>query len=124
MEGKSSFDRYRMPDAMWAIIAVLLPKYPKHPSGGRPRANLRRVADAIFYKFRTGCPWKAIPRELAPGSTAHQYFQEWVAKGIFAKLWEVALQFFDDLVGLDWRWQSVDGAVTKAPLGAKKPETG
>jgi hypothetical protein len=34
------------------------------------------VADAIFYRLRTGCQWKAIPKSLAPGSTAHAYFQE------------------------------------------------
>ena len=27
---------------------------------------------------------------------------------------------YDDLVGLDWEWQSVDGAMTKAPLGGEK----
>ena len=39
--------------------------------------------------------------------------------GIFARLWQIALELYDDLVGLDWRWQSVDGAMTKAPLGGE-----
>ena len=39
---------------------------------------VRSVTDAIFYQLRTGCQWKAIPKCLAPGSTAHAYFQEWV----------------------------------------------
>jgi len=120
MEGKSSLDQYRMPDAMWEQMKELLPEYPVHERGGRPRADLRRVADAIFYRFRTGCQWKAIPRELAAGSTAHQYFQEWARCGVFERMWEVALQYFHELRGLDWRWQSVDGAVTKAPLGGEK----
>jgi putative transposase len=34
-------------------------------------------------------------------------------------LWEIALELYDALVGLDWRWQSVDGAMTKAPLGGE-----
>jgi putative transposase len=38
---------------------------------------------------------------------------------VFADLWEIALELYDDLVGLDWRWQSVDGAMTKAPLGGE-----
>jgi putative transposase len=108
-----------MPDAMWEKIRLLLPDYETCLLGGRPRRDLRSVADAIFYRLRTGCQWKAIPKSLAPGSTAHAYFQEWVQLGIFARLWQIALELYDDLVGLDWRWQSVDGAMTKAPLGGE-----
>jgi hypothetical protein len=27
---------------------------------------------------------------------------------------------YDDLKGIDWKWQTVDGAMTKAPLGGEK----
>ena len=37
--------------------------------------------------------------------------------GLFARLWVEALAIYDDLKGLEWTWQSVDGAMTKAPLG-------
>ena len=70
MESQSSFDAYRMPDAMWEKIRLLLPDYETCLLGGRPRRDLRSVADAIFYRLRTGCQWKAIPKSLAPGSTA------------------------------------------------------
>jgi putative transposase len=56
---------------------------------------------------------KAIPVCLASGSTAHAYFQEWVKHAVFADLWGIALELDDDLVGLDWRLQSVDGAITE-----------
>lgn len=117
MDGNQSFDEYRMPDAMWERIKPLLPHYKVGKAGGRPRKDLRRVADAIFYRMRTGCQWKAIPPSLAAGSTAHQYFQQWVDDGVFDDLWQLALNEYDDLVGLDWTWQSVDGAMTKSPLG-------
>jgi putative transposase len=74
MELQSSFDAYRMPDTMWEKIRPLLPDYETCLLGGRPRRDLRSVADAIFYRLRTGCQWKAIPKNLAPGSTAHAYF--------------------------------------------------
>lgn len=117
MDGVSSFDQYRLHDSIWERMQKLLPKYKSSHRGGRPRVDLRGIADAIFYRLRTGCQWKAIPPSLAAGSTAHQYFQEWVANGVFEKLWRLALDDYDDAVGLDWRWQSVDGAMTKAPLG-------
>lgn len=109
-----------MSDEMWMRMLKLLPEYPTSPDGGRPRADLRAVADAIFYRMRTGCQWQAIPPELAPGSTAHQYYQEWTERGIFEGLWQAALKEYDESVGLDWEWQSVDGAMTKAPLGGDK----
>jgi hypothetical protein len=71
MESQDSFDVYRMPDAMWEKIRLLLPDHETYLLGGRPWRDLRSVADAIFYRLRTGCQWKAIPKSLAPGSTAH-----------------------------------------------------
>jgi putative transposase len=115
----TSFDQFRLPDMIWERMQNILPKYRKSRKGGRPRKDLRRVADAIFYRMRTGCQWKAIPPSLCPGSTAFSYFKQWVDKGVFAKLWKLALEEYDELVGLDWRWQSVDGAMTKAPLGGE-----
>ncbi len=119
MDGQRSFDDYRMPDELWEQMEELLPDYSPNPKGGRPRADLRGVADAIFYRLRTGCQWNAIPPELAPGSTAHDYFQQWAELGIFEQLWSLAVEIYDDLIGIDREWQSVDGAMTKAPLGGE-----
>lgn len=119
MDTKRSFDEFLMPDEMLDRFVSLLPEYETSSLGGRPRAELRAVANAIFYRIRTGCQWKAIPPELAPGSTAHQYFQEWTQLGIFEQFWQLALEEYDIEVGLDWEWQSLDGAMTKAPLGGE-----
>lgn len=117
MAGRQSFDDFRMPAEMWELLEPLLPDYPVSPEGGRPRANLRDVLDGIFYSLRTGCQWKAIPPEICPGSTCHDYFQEWVEANIFGELWEIVLEEYDELIGLDLQWQSIDGAMNKAPLG-------
>ena len=34
-----------------------------------------------------------------------------------SRLWQVGLQEYDELEGIQWEWQAVDGAMTKAPLG-------
>lgn len=122
MTEKRSFDAYRVSDEFWERIQAVLPKYPTSPKGGRPRKDLRRIVDGLFYCLRTGCQWKAIPPELCPGSTAHDYFQDWVGRGVFEELWALALEEYDELKGLEWEWQSADGAMTKAPLGG--PKTG
>ena len=90
-----------------------------HPlGGGRPRVPDRTCANGIFYVLRTGCQWKALDATgICSGSTAHLRFQEWVAAGVFLELWRVGLERYDELKGLDWSWLSMDGALTKSPLG-------
>ncbi len=111
---------WRVPDELWKRVEPLLPKYRRSKRGGRPRADPRRVLDGILYILRTGCQWKAAPREFGSASTLHQYFQEWTQKGVFFRLWKEALREYDALQGIDWGWQSLDGAMTKAPLGGEK----
>jgi putative transposase len=112
---------YRVSDALWAVLAAVVPEHknPHRFGGGRPRVADRQCADAIFYVLRTGCQWGALDAtDLCPHSTAHDRFQAWVAAGVFRKLWQVGVEQFDELKGLDWSWLSMDGAMTKAPLGA------
>jgi transposase len=81
---------------------------------------MRNVADGIFYVLCTGAQWKAMPSEFGSGSAIHAYFQEWVQRGVFFQLWKLALEEYDALKGIDWQWQSLDGSMTKAPLGGEK----
>ena len=39
---------------------------------------------------------------------------------MFARLWNEALQDYEDLIGLDFDWMALDGSLYKAPLGGKK----
>jgi transposase len=70
-------DRFRMPDAMWERIEVLLPKRRRRKVGGRPPLPWRLVIDGIFYVLRTGCQWKAAPRAFGSGSSLHRTFSCW-----------------------------------------------
>lgn len=116
---------FRISDELWAVLQPLLPVYVNSHrfGGGRPRVPDRRCADAIFYVLRTGGQWQALDEtELCPHSTAHDRYQEWVEAEVFLKLWQAGVEQFDELKGLDWGWLSMDGAMTKAPLGGA--ETG
>ena len=116
-------NQYRVSDELWAKIQPLLPKRVNTHrfGGGRPRADDRKCMDAIFFVLRTGCQWNALNATgICPSSTAHDRFQEWQEAGVFLKFWEAGLQEYDELKGLDWSWQSMDGSMTKAPLGGGK----
>ena len=112
--------RWRAPDELWERVEPLLPKYRSSKQGGRPRVDRRRVFDGILYVLRTGCQWNAAPSEFGSASTLHRYFQDWTRSGVFFRLWKEALREYDALEGIDWGWQSLDGAMTKAPLGGEK----
>ena len=91
---------------------------------GRPRMDDRKAMTAIFYIVRTGCQWKALPqRSLGASSTVHDRFQQWRQDGVFRRMWIDGLKIYDKKVGINWKWQSMDGAITKAPLGGKKYRT-
>ena len=76
----------------------------------------RQVFSAIVYVLRTGCQWKALPREFGSASAVHAYFQRWQRMGFFLRLWQAGLAEYDEMEGIGWKWQSIDGAMGKAPL--------
>ena len=114
---------FRVSEELWAVLEPVLPVHRNTHrfGGGKLRTPDRQCADAIFYVLRTGCQWGALDvTELCPHSTAHDRFQEWVAAGGFRKLWKAGVEQFEGLKGLDWHWLSMDGVMSKAPLGGGK----
>ena len=114
---------YQIPDELWNRIKALLPAPRKKKKMGRPRMDDLKAMNAIFYVLRTGIQWKALPRSLGAPSTVHDRFQEWAKAGVFQRLWREGLIEYDVKKGIDWEWQSMDCAITKAPLGGKKHRT-
>jgi putative transposase len=118
---------WELSDSFWERIKALLPEEKsryrgrgkgRRHIGGRPAAERRRVVAGILYVLRTGCQWNAAPREVyGSGKTLHRYFQRWAQGGLFERMWKAGLEEYDELVGLRLKWQAVDGAITKAPLG-------
>lgn len=116
---------WRIPDEMWERTEPLLPARKPHPLGcHNPRVSDRAAMDAIFFRLRTGCQWNALNATgICSSSSAHRRFQEWSEAGVFLKLWRLGLAEYDTLKGIDWEGLSMDGAMTKAPLGGGKGGT-
>lgn len=112
-------DSFSLPDELWIRIKPLLPDRRISPGGGRPAMDQRTAFTALFYILRTGCQWKALPRSLGASSTVYGHFRRWVDAGVFAALWQQGLCEYDRTKGIGWKWQSVDGCMTKAPLGGE-----
>ena len=115
-------DGWRIPDEIWAKMAPLLPPRPEHPLGcHNPRVEDRAAMNAILFTLRTGCQWNALDATgICTCSSAYRRFREWAKAGMFLEFWRQGLLTYDQWKGIDWRWQSMDGAMTKAPLGGEK----
>ncbi len=116
-------DGFRMSDVLWQQIEPLLPAPKPHPLGcHRPRVPNRAAMDAILLVLRTGMQWNALDDTgVCTCSSAYRRFREWVDAGVFATFWRLGLLEYDELKGIDWSWLALDGTMTKAPLGGKKP---
>ena len=64
-------------DDEWRLVEPFIPpaRHGRVLHGGRKRhVDVREVLNSIFYVLATGCQWSALPKDLAPKSTAHDYF--------------------------------------------------
>lgn len=115
-------DDWRVPDGLWNQMEPLLPPPKPHPNGGHnPRVPNRDAMDAILFVLRTGCQWNALDATgICSCSSAYRRFREWVDAGVFQEFWVQGLLSYDGLKGLNWSWLSMDGAMSKAPLGGEK----
>ncbi len=109
---------WEVSNELWEGVQPLILPTPSHAKGGRPRMGDRQAFEAIIYVLRTGLQWNALPREVEAGSTVHDCFQAWERAGVFQALWQAGLQNYDELIGLQWEWQAVDGAMRHPPLSA------
>jgi transposase len=108
-----------LPDALWAIIEPLLPKYTPSPKGGRPRLDDRKALTGILFVLKTGLPWEDLPSELNCGSgmSCWRRLAEWQADGTWQKIHAVLLERLANAGKLDWSKCVIDSSSVRAVLG-------
>src|SRR5580658_9073325 len=83
-------DRLRYPSDLtneeWALVEPLIP--PGKRGGGKRTVVMREVMNGIMYILSTGCQWRAIPKDLPPRSTLHDYFDLWSWDGTLERIHE------------------------------------
>src|SRR5208283_869245 len=107
---------WEVSDEFWVKVEPLIPVRQRSKGRKYRRKPARRIFSAIVYVLRTGCQWKALPKEFGSASAIHKHFQQWQRAGFFLALWRSGLAEYDDLEGIAWAWQSIDGSMVKAPL--------
>ena len=89
-ENRARYDRSRLrypsdlTDEEWALIEPLIP--PAKRGGNKRTVDVREVVNGLMYVLSTGCQWRAIPKDLPPRSTVHDYFDLWAWDGTLDRI--------------------------------------
>jgi|SRR6476646_296810 len=118
-QSKTIYTITKVSDELWDNVSVLLSYEKLRYTVGRPTIPFRKILNGILYVLRTGCQWKMLPKEYGSGSTCHRRFQEWNRFSVFKKAWIKILKIYNDLIGINWTWQSIDSISIKSPLGGR-----
>ena len=89
-ENRYRYDRSKLrypsdlTDEEWSHVAPLIP--PAKRGGNKRTVDVREVVNGLMYILGTGCQWRAIPKDLPPRSTLHDYFELWEWDGTLARI--------------------------------------
>ena len=71
-------------DEQWLLIE---PHIPPEKHGGRHRkVDMRQIINGLLYQSRTGCQWRALPKDMPPWGTVAYYFYRFRNDGTWQAL--------------------------------------
>ena len=81
-----SYLRYEsdLSDEEWSEIGSLIP--PAKQGGNKRSVDIRAVVNGLMYVLGTGCQWRAMPKDLPPKSTVHDYLERWTYDGTLQRI--------------------------------------
>jgi transposase len=71
-------------DEEWAVLEPLIPAAKR--GGNKRTVNLREVVNGVMYMLSAGCQWRALPKDLPPRSTVHEYLVRWDDDGTLERI--------------------------------------
>lgn len=99
-------------DQEWERLEPLLPS--NAGRRGHPFGANRRVVEGIIYRYRTGIPWRDLPREqFGPWQTVWKRHRRYAGDGTWDRALAVLLTESDVAGKVDWN-VSVDATIARA----------
>jgi len=95
--------RTMITDQMWSKLAAILKEFKIHLSN-----RIRIFMEAVFWKLRTGAPWRELLSEYGSHSTIFNKFNRWSKLSIWQKL------FLKMRGELNNEWNFIDSTIVKA----------
>lgn len=111
------------PTLQWDLLAPLLPAPSRR---GRPRTwDLRSLVNGIFFRVRTGCPWRNVHERYGPWWRVYHLFIRLRADGVWTHVHTRLLTHAQEKGKLSWE-VSVDSTTARGHVhaaGARKDST-
>ncbi|WSY65085.1 IS5 family transposase [Streptomyces sp. NBC_00885] len=109
-----------VPDALWELVAPLLPSFAARPQGGGTApCDERAVFTAVVYVLTTGCAWRHLPPTFGTSpATAHRRFTIWTEAGLWRRLHRAVLDELGAWGEVDWTSAIVDAASVRSKGGS------
>lgn len=79
-------NRFVVSDVMWERLEGLLPG--KATDRGVTAADTRLFLEAVFWRVRTGMPWRDLPSGFGNWNSVFRRFRRWARDGVFDRLFE------------------------------------
>ena len=89
-ENRALYDRSQLryesdlTDAEWGMVVPMIP--PAKHGGAHRTVDEREIVNRLMYILSTGCQWRAIPKDLPPRSTLHDYLDRWDWDGTLERI--------------------------------------
>ena len=78
--------RFVLSDPVWARLAPLLPG--KASDSGVTAGDNRLFLEAVFWRVRTGSPWRDLPEKFGNWNSQFRRFRRRAERGIFESLFK------------------------------------
>lgn len=104
--------RLMLTDEHWSKLKPIL-----LGTGVYDKSKLRLTVEGIFFRLRTGCPWRDLPEEFGKWNSVYKRFNNWSSSGKLELVFRILSQ------EPDLEWEFIDGSIVKAhqhSSGARK----
>jgi transposase len=117
--------RFVLSDRVWERLAPLLPG--KVTDSGRTGRNNRLFLEAVFWRVRTGSPWRDLPENFGNWNSQFRRFRRWAEGGVFESLFKAMADSPDleyalidgTIVSVHQKATGAKGRLKLRPLGAR-----
>lgn len=84
MDGTTPSYPSDLTDTEWEAIRRVIPA--AKAIGVDRKTSMRAVVNAIFYRSRSGCPWRMLPHDFPHWRTVYGYFRQWHLDGTWKRI--------------------------------------
>src|SRR3990167_8449856 len=95
--------RHLLTDEQWSKLKAIM-----HHHEIYDKPNLRLTVEGIFYRLRTGCPWRDLHESFGVWNSIYKQFNRWACKGKLLHIFHVLVQ------EPDLEWELIDDSIVKA----------